>query len=134
MYFIFPFMSLSSKNKKNNRKNSNEQDQRGDFIEKQDVYQNNIKWTGQHTQFIISLSHSHRLSLSLKLKFLQWSLSHSSLLYPMMALKRPISHHSENPYRKPNQLPKSKTQEQNLRRCIPLLFFFFFLFAFVLWV
>ena len=46
MYFIFPFMSLSSKNKKNNRKNSNEQDQRGDFIEKQDVYQNNIKWTG----------------------------------------------------------------------------------------
>jgi len=39
MYFIFTFMSLSSKNKKNNRKNLDKQDQKEGFV----------AWVQEHT-------------------------------------------------------------------------------------
>ena len=76
MYFIFNFMTLSSKNKKIKQKKLKQtRSKGGGFVEKQDMYQNKIKWIGQHIWFIVSLSHSH---LSFDLWFL--SLSHSSLL------------------------------------------------------
>ena len=119
MYITFHFMSLSSKKQKITEKTQTNKIKDGIFVEKQDVCQNKIKQTGQHIWFIISLSHSRHLPLSLSLTQTQISLSVSpssvisvsslsmiylclsSFLSPMMVLRMPISHHSENPNQNP---------------------------------
>ena len=83
MYIIFHFMSLSSKKTKNNKKNSNEQDQRGDFCrETRCVSKQNQINRPTHLVHHFSVSLLSSPSLSLKLRFLslshphRWSLSH----------------------------------------------------------
>ena len=119
MYFFF-LLCLSHLQTKNNIKNTNKQDQRGDFVEKQALSKQDQIDKPTHLLHHFSLSFPPISSLSQTQiypfvslhrksiwvvdlgKLADLTLSH--LLSSMVALMRPISHHSENLDRPPLSL------------------------------
>ena len=98
-----------------------------DQIDKQTYLLHRFSLSNSH-RLSLSLPSSLSLSLSLKLGFIplfhyiDWSLSLSYLLSPIVVLTRPVGYHNENPISHPNGKP---------RKIYPFRCFFFF---FGLWV
>ena len=140
-FYVFLLPKKNKKKKKKQRKHK-QTDQRGNFVEKQlCVKTRSNRQANLFASSFLSLKFSSSfsltpiisLSLSLKLGFIplfhyiDWSLSLSYLLSPIVVLTRPIGHHNENPISHPDGKPKKIYPFSSF-------FFFFFFFAFGLWV